>query len=248
MAGGAGRQRAGDSNGNGNSSNSNGQYQGGPPQQFQQYQPQGPVNSSTMPPSKPRSGGFDGPGENNRGQNRGPGVNQGPGGNQGPPPGYGHSNQGSQSGTPLGTPILSPRIPQLQMQSFPQGSPRGSPMLMQAGLSGTPGRNTPQGNQPNTPCRNNPQKGPAQQYMQQGPPQNVQPGSGNQPQGQRGPNPFGPGMGFDPARPAVPKEKVITNTRIELPPDAYKLNGSEVSPALSLICFVMLSSYLGCGA
>ena len=35
-------------------------------------------------------------------------------------------------------------------------------------------------------------------------------------------NPFIPGMGFDPARPVV-KERVITNTRVELPPDAYRL-------------------------
>ncbi|KAL2072104.1 hypothetical protein VTL71DRAFT_11447 [Oculimacula yallundae] len=219
MAGGAGRQRAGDGAGNGNNGNGNGQYQGGPPQQYQQYQPQGPVNASTMPPPKPRSGGFDGPGEHNRNNS------QNPHGNQGPPPGYG-SNQGSNQGTPLGTPLLSPRIPILQMQSgVLPGSPRGSPMLMQVG-PGTPGRNTPQGSQPNTPGRN-PQQGPPQQYMQQGPPQMMQPGSGPQPQGQRGPNPFGSGMGFDPARPVVPKEKVITNTRIELPPDAYKLNGPE---------------------
>ncbi|KAH6721493.1 hypothetical protein BKA61DRAFT_568072 [Leptodontidium sp. MPI-SDFR-AT-0119] len=250
MAGGAGRQRAGDGNGHGNN-HGNGQYQGGPPQQYQQYQPQGPVNASTMPPpSKPRSGGFDGPGEHSRN----------PSGFQGPP-GY----QGSNQGTPLGTPLLSPRVPHLQMQSgFPPGSPRGSPMLMQVGPPGTPGRNTPQGSQPNTPGRGNHQGGPSKQYMQQGPPQGMmqqvqpqmyqqqgppqqyqqqgasqqmQPGFGGQPQVQRGPNPFGQGMGFDPARPAAPKEKVITNTRLELPAAAYKLEGPEVSSPFSCSVF-----------
>lgn len=61
--------------------------------------------------------------------------------------------------------------------------------------------------------------------MQQGPPPQQSAGG---PQAQRGPNPFGPSMGFDPARPAAPKEKVITNTRIELPPDAYQLEGPGV--------------------
>ena len=125
------------------------------------------------------------------------------------------------------------------------GSPRGSPMLMQAGYvgqPGTPGRNTPQGSQPNTPGRNNSQqstpqqmqRGPPQQQQSHGPPQHLmQQGpppqqSAGGPQAQRGPNPFGPSMGFDPARPAAPKEKVITNTRIELPPDAYQLEGPGV--------------------
>ncbi|KAH7395607.1 eukaryotic translation initiation factor-like protein 2C 2 [Cadophora sp. MPI-SDFR-AT-0126] len=230
MAGGAGRQRAGDGNGHGN----NGQYQGGPPQQYHQYQPQGPINASTMPPPKPRSGGFDGPGEHSRN----------PSGFQGPSPGQQGFNQGgSNQGTPLGTPLLSPRIPQLQMQSgLSPGSPRGSPMLMQAGYvgqPGTPGRNTPQGSQPNTPGRNNSQQGTPQRTMQRGPPQQyqgppqqmMQQGPPQQQavgglQGQRGPNPFGPGMGFGPARPIAPKEKVITNTRVELPPDAYQLEGA----------------------
>lgn len=42
-------------------------------------------------------------------------------------------------------------------------------------------------------------------------------------------NPFGPGIGYDPARPAAVKEKHITNTRVELPPAAYKLEGAGVS-------------------
>jgi len=41
------------------------------------------------------------------------------------------------------------------------------------------------------------------------------------------PNPFGPGMGFDPAKPAT-KDKVITNTRVELPASAYRLEGPSV--------------------
>jgi hypothetical protein len=41
------------------------------------------------------------------------------------------------------------------------------------------------------------------------------------------PNPFGPGIGYDPAKPAT-KEKVITNTRVELPASAYKLEGPSV--------------------
>lgn len=45
-----------------------------------------------------------------------------------------------------------------------------------------------------------------------------------------GNNPFGPGLGYDPARMAQSaKPKVITNTRIELPPDAYRLEGQTVS-------------------
>jgi hypothetical protein len=41
------------------------------------------------------------------------------------------------------------------------------------------------------------------------------------------PNPFGPGIGFDPAKPAA-KERIITNTRVELPAAAYKLEGPSV--------------------
>ena len=43
-------------------------------------------------------------------------------------------------------------------------------------------------------------------------------------------NPFGPGLGFDPAKPAK-KESVITNTRVELPASAYLLN-KEVSRSI----------------
>lgn len=37
-------------------------------------------------------------------------------------------------------------------------------------------------------------------------------------------SPFGPGLGYDPAKPAPKKESVITNTRIELPSAAYQLD------------------------
>ncbi|KUJ10731.1 uncharacterized protein LY89DRAFT_674854 [Mollisia scopiformis] len=60
-------------------------------------------------------------------------------------------------------------------------------------------------------------------YAAQGPQSGRRPGS----EGYDGPseprqNPFGQGLGYDPARPIV-KAKVITNTRVELPPDAYRL-------------------------
>jgi hypothetical protein len=45
----------------------------------------------------------------------------------------------------------------------------------------------------------------------------------------RGPNPYGPGLGYDPAKPQVAPAKVITNTRVELPAAAYKLEGGLVS-------------------
>jgi len=45
----------------------------------------------------------------------------------------------------------------------------------------------------------------------------------------RGPNPFGPGLGYDPAKPKIAEKKVITNSRVELPASAYKLEGGNVS-------------------
>ncbi|KAH6682518.1 hypothetical protein B0J14DRAFT_555812 [Halenospora varia] len=55
-------------------------------------------------------------------------------------------------------------------------------------------------------------------------------------------NPFGPSMGFDPARSGGPsKPSIITNRRVELPPDAYRLeNGpskvrlAQASPIIVL--------------
>ena len=54
----------------------------------------------------------------------------------------------------------------------------------------------------------------------------------------RGPNPFGPSLGYDPARGPM-KELVITNTRVELPSAAYR----PVSTDYSL--FNHLSLYFG---
>ena len=41
-------------------------------------------------------------------------------------------------------------------------------------------------------------------------------------------NPFGAGLGYDPAKPA---QKVITNTRIDLPASAYMLENNVSSPS-----------------
>lgn len=51
------------------------------------------------------------------------------------------------------------------------------------------------------------------------------------------PNPFGQGMGYDPARMGRPDEapKVITNTRVELPATAYRLDGQKVSTLFSFL-------------
>lgn len=63
------------------------------------------------------------------------------------------------------------------------------------------------------------------------PSQNPQ-GMGN-PGHSRGPsqNPFPQGVGYDPARGRRPDEmpRTITNTRVELPPEAYALDGQKVS-------------------
>lgn len=50
-------------------------------------------------------------------------------------------------------------------------------------------------------------------------------GSPTPPQDHRAPNPFNPGLGFDPAKP-VGNTKAITNTRMELPAAAYSLDVS----------------------
>ncbi len=42
--------------------------------------------------------------------------------------------------------------------------------------------------------------------------------------------PFGgPGLGFDPAKPSIAPPKIITNTRVELPSSAYRLDNPNVS-------------------
>jgi hypothetical protein len=73
------------------------------------------------------------------------------------------------------------------------------------------------GNQGPQPQQNQPQKPRSGGYDGPGEPS------------QRGPNPFGPGLGYDPAKPKPVAEKVISNTRIELPASAYKLEGPSVS-------------------
>lgn len=53
-------------------------------------------------------------------------------------------------------------------------------------------------------------------------------GPASQPSSQHGDpprqNPYGPGLGYDPAKPATKKESLITNTRVELPAAAYALD------------------------
>ncbi|KAH8687144.1 hypothetical protein BGZ60DRAFT_392933 [Tricladium varicosporioides] len=46
-------------------------------------------------------------------------------------------------------------------------------------------------------------------------------------------NPFGPSMGFDPARSGGhTQSNIITNRRVELPPDAYRLENSSSKVSL----------------
>jgi len=79
---------------------------------------------------------------------------------------------------------------------------------------------------------------PYNQYGGQGPPTQQQQGQGQKPRSggfdgpgepSRGPNPYSPGLGYDPAKPKPVAEKVISNTRIELPASAYRLEGPSVS-------------------
>ena len=66
--------------------------------------------------------------------------------------------------------------------------------------------------------------------QQQGQPEKPRSGGFDGPgEPQRGQNPYGPGLGYDPAKPKPVAQKVITNTRIELPASAYKLEGGNVS-------------------
>ena len=46
------------------------------------------------------------------------------------------------------------------------------------------------------------------------------------------PNPFAPGLGYDPAKPAHQPEKKLPN-RLELPPEAYRDSGKNVSYPVS---------------
>lgn len=47
-------------------------------------------------------------------------------------------------------------------------------------------------------------------------------------------NPYGPGLGYDPAKPSTSTaQRVITNTRMELPAAAYRLEKPNVSSCSS---------------
>jgi hypothetical protein len=46
-------------------------------------------------------------------------------------------------------------------------------------------------------------------------------------------NPFGPSVGYDPAR--IDKKPKISNTRVELPAAAYSLDSAEVSACSELL-------------
>jgi hypothetical protein len=99
-----------------------------------------------------------------------------------------------------------------------QGPPPGHPLFNQ--YNNYPG-GPPPPQQYNAPPMN----------QQQGPPPDKPRSGGFDGPGEpsRGPNPYGPGLGYDPAKPKPVEEKVITNTRIELPASAYKLEGGSVS-------------------
>lgn len=93
--------------------------------------------------------------------------------------------------------------------------------------------------------------GPGASYTRQGLPQNLAQGQAqnvrntsttagpapydgpaSQPSSQHGDppreNPFGSGLGYDPAKPTPARPSVITNTRVELPSAAYALDSDEV--------------------
>lgn len=86
--------------------------------------------------------------------------------------------------------------------------------------------------------------GPGFQRAQGGPPSN----GGSSQAGNNAPrqNPFGPGMGFDPARPVARPDPVITNTRVELPSSAYALNGPSVSQTLYVLLWRLCLFSLWC--
>ena len=117
-------------------------------------------------------------------------------------------------------------------------------------------RGTPHLQNPNQ--TQGPPSGPPQQYYQAGPQQGQQGPPAVKPRSggfdgpgeltQRGPNPYGPGLGYDPAKPKPVAQKVITNTRVELPASAYKLEGGSVSynPSFFLV-FSCCSSFIVSG-
>jgi hypothetical protein len=102
----------------------------------------------------------------------------------------------------------------------------------------------------------NPESGPPQEFGNngnnpsmntagRGPPPYDGPGSETSQQGGPRQNPFAPGLGYDPAKPAGQKESMITNTRIELPYAAYALDTTGVS--CPLFTQNISYSYIGWG-
>lgn len=54
-------------------------------------------------------------------------------------------------------------------------------------------------------------------------------------------NPFGTGLGYDPAKPIGAREKNgITNTRVELPATAYTLDDATVSQSTTLVLVILV--------
>jgi eukaryotic translation initiation factor 2C len=98
--------------------------------------------------------------------------------------------------------------------------PRGGPFNQRLGNPGGPSRFDGPSEGPNSP---RPPMSPSRQ-------QGGRPGTTGQQTAHPGnpaQNPFGPGIGYDPARITAPKkESVITNTRVELPSSAYQLDRS----------------------
>jgi hypothetical protein len=82
---------------------------------------------------------------------------------------------------------------------------------------------------------NNPNQGQPRQSGNMNAPRGPAPYDGptSQPPSQHGDqprqNPYGPGLGYDPAKPAAAKQSMITNSRVELPYAAYSLDAGGVS-------------------
>lgn len=103
-------------------------------------------------------------------------------------------------------------------------------------MAGGPGANFVR--QPNNPNQGQPQqfgnmnanRGPARY---DGPASRPPSQHGDQPRQ----NPYGPGLGYDPAKPAPAKQSVITNSRVELPSAAYNLGKEGVSLIFFLFFF-----------
>lgn len=130
------------------------------------------------------------------------------------PDGYGNYAQQPQNYQ------QGPLAPQFR-QHAPQGSNNyGASRPLSSGYDG-PGEPScrPQG-PPQCQQQGRPQLPPG--FQQQGPAQGGSQGPARQ-------NLYAPGLGYDPAKSDPVKPKVVTNTRIELPASAYKLEGPGVS-------------------